>query len=66
MSHKPSGRRYRRYIATAYARLLTQCEAELPSGHRCPRKAWPAGARFCRRCQAEKGITAISPIERTS
>ncbi|HLA38818.1 MAG TPA: hypothetical protein VJ417_02425 [Candidatus Glassbacteria bacterium] len=27
MSHKPSGRRYRRYIATAYARLLTQCES---------------------------------------
>ena len=55
MTHKPSGSRYRRYIATAYARLLTQCEGELPSGHRCPRKAWPAGARFCRRCPAEKG-----------
>jgi len=26
MSHKPSGSRYRRFIATAYARLLTQCE----------------------------------------
>ena len=53
MSHKPSGSRYRRYIATAYARLLTQCECERPSGHRCPRKAW-RGGKLCRRCLKER------------
>ena len=54
MTHKPSGSRYRRFIKTAYARLLSQCEGTRPGGTRCPRKAWPAGARFCRRCQAER------------
>ena len=54
MTHKPRGRRYDRWIRQAYARLLSQCEGELPSGHRCPRKAW-RGGRWCRRCLAEKG-----------
>ena len=54
MSHKPSGSRYRRFIATAYARLLTQCESQRPGGARCQRKAW-RGGKLCRRCLAEKG-----------
>jgi len=55
MTHKPK-HRYDRWIRRAWARLQSQCEGELPSGARCPRKAWPAGARFCRRCQAERAL----------
>ena len=53
MSHKPSGSRYRRYIATAYARLLTQCEGVRPGGTRCPRKAL-SGSKLCKRCLTER------------